>query len=462
MPELPEVETVKRELTKHLIGITFEEPIIYYAGMIKTPLKEYQSGLKAKTIESLDRKGKFLIFNLNDDHKVIFHLRMEGKLFIVDKKNHSSSHLSMFIPFKNKEEGLAFYDVRKFGVSYYLKKEDLGPLEELGPEPFDIKDSSYLFDSYSKSNKPIKELLLDQTIMSGLGNIYADEVCFASRISPFMKGNMITKENAKSILDNSISILNLAIKSHGSTVRSYKASQEVSGSFQKYLKVYSHQGDECSVCHTFKIEKRRLNGRGTSYCPKCQHTGISLGITGKIGSGKSLATSYFKDFGYKVFSSDDEIHRLYHDPDFLLGLKKKFPAIFTPYLDKTLLSKMLLEDKTFRRKFEGFLYPLIRKACNEFIIENDGFNKAVEVPLLFDARMQKDFTYLVGVETTIQDTHLEERGDKNISDRLKFNSINSYDKHRHELDFVLTTNGPKSALKDQVEKIVKEIAVKLN
>jgi hypothetical protein len=76
--------------------------------------------------------------------------------------------------------------------------------------------------------------------------------------------------------------------------------------------------------------------------------------------------------------------------------------------------------------------------------------------------MQKDFTYLVGVETTIQDTHLEERGDKNISDRLKFNSINSYDKHRHELDFVLTTNGPKSALKDQVEKIVKEIAVKLN
>ena len=461
MPELPEVETVRRELTKRIVNKTFDKPVVFFKGMIKTPLNEYVQGLENKTILEIRRRGKFLIFLLNDDHQVLFHLRMEGKLFVVDKESHPSSHLSLFIPFRNDEEGLAFYDVRKFGVSYYLKKDEEGPLEELGREPFEINDPQYLFDIYKTKKKPIKELLLDQSIMSGLGNIYADEVCFASSISPFMPGNKVTLKNCEDILSNSIRILTQSIENHGSTVRSYKATEDVEGSFQNFLKVYSRDGKECTRCKTFKTEKRKLEGRGTSYCPKCQHTGVSLAITGKIGSGKSLALSYFRELGYKTMSCDEEVGKLYKDKAFLTELKKKFPDVFNPEVDKVLVSEKLVSDKAFKRNYQNFIFSIIRRRVNEFIIDNDDVNKAIEVPLLFDAKMDKGFTYLIGCETTRQEEHLKERGDKDIEDRLKFNNLNSYDKNHHKLDFILKTDGTKEHLKEQVENIDRKIKEKL-
>lgn len=454
MPELPEVETVKKTLEKEILGAILLKPTIYYSPLIKTDLAEYQKEIVGTQIIALSRRGKFLMIHLNNNHQLLFHLRMEGKLFVVDQDEHSTKHLSLFIPFKNSHKGLAFYDTRKFGVSYYLKEGAPSPIDKLGPEPFDIEDSVYLKEKYNHFKKPIKELLLDQTIMSGLGNIYADEVLFASQISPFKKGENITSVEADKILTESKRILNLAILNQGSTVKSYKAAENVHGNFQNFLQVYSREGKICQHCHKFKIQKTKLNGRGTSFCPKCQHTGISIGITGKIATGKSLVTSYFREFGYVTFSADEEVKNLYKSETFLSILKTKFPQLFTPELNKNILSSLLLEDKTFRIRYQNFLYPIIKEKAREFLIKNDGLNKALEIPLLFESKIDKEMTFLLGTESSYQKEHLKERGEKNIEEKLLFNDLNSYDKYRHRLDFIIKTDFDKEKLYQEVKKIV--------
>ena len=461
MPELPEVETVKRELEKIMLNKTLLTPQIFFKGAIKSDYETYLKEINDKTVVSFSRKGKFLLINLNDNQRILFHLRMEGKLFVVDKDDHTTKHLTLFIPFKNDDKGLAFYDVRKFGITQLLKEGELGPLEKLGLEPSEIKDASYLYDKIKNSNKTIKELLLDQSIIAGIGNIYDSEILFKSSISPFREGKTITLNECETIIKNCQEILDKAIINNGSTIKSYQASQKVHGSFQEFLQVYQNDGN-CKSCHTFKVQKIPIEGRGTYYCPKCQHTGITLGITGKIGSGKSLATSFFKDDGYLTISSDDIVHDLYNNVDFIAKLKKNFPDIFKDgIISKETISKLLQSDKKFKNKYQNFIFKEVKKEIENFIIKNDGKNKAVEVPLLFDAHFESLFTYLVGVETIHQKEHLLTRGDKNVEERMKFNDLNSYDKNRDKLDFVLHSDSTIEYLHKQVDDVVREIEKRL-
>lgn len=461
MPELPEVETVKRELEKIMLNKTLLTPQVFFKGAIKSDYETYLKEINDKTVVSFSRKGKFLLINLNDNQRILFHLRMEGKLFVVDKDDHTTKHLTLFIPFKNDDKGLAFYDVRKFGITQLLKEGELGPLEKLGLEPSEIKDASYLYDKIKNSNKTIKELLLDQSIIAGIGNIYDSEILFKSSISPFREGKTITLNECETIIKNSQEILDKAIINNGSTIRSYQASQKVHGSFQEFLQVYQNDG-YCKSCHTFKVQKIPIEGRGTYYCPKCQHTGITLGITGKIGSGKSLATSFFKDDGYLTISSDDIVHDLYNNVDFIAKLKKNFQEIFKDgIISKETISKLLQSDKKFKNKYQNFIFKEVKKEIENFIIKNDCKNKAVEVPLLFDAHFESLFTYLVGVETVHQKEHLLTRGDKNVEERIKFNDLNSYDKNRDKLDFVLHSDSTIEYLHKQVDDVVGEIEKRL-
>lgn len=453
MPELPEVETVKRELEKKIKNKIFLKPIIYYPNCVKTDLNSYINDIENKKIISLSRRGKFLIINLSDKEEILFHLRMEGKLFVVNKNNYETKHLSLFIPFKDDEEGLAFYDVRKFGVTYLIKDEKDSPLSTLGPEPFDLNDSSYLFDKYSKSNKPIKELLLDQNIMCGLGNIYADEVLFASTISPFKEGRKISEEECSRILKNSKEILNLAILNKGSTVRSYKASQHVKGSFQSFLKVYSKENQLCSRCKSYHIKKRKLDGRGTSYCPKCQHTLYSICLTGKIASGKSEVLKILKKNNFVIFSADDEVKNILNDEKFKKILKKKFPYIFlNDDIDKNKVFTLLFEDKVFSRNYLNLIYSELKNRINDFIIKNDGVRKAFEVPRVYDAKMEKIFDFIIGVESINQKENLYKR-EKSIK-KLSFNDLNSYDKHKRELDYIIHNDNKIEDLEEEVSKMI--------
>ena len=454
MPELPEVETVKRELKPLLEGKRLDSPVIYWKKAVHSPLEEYVSALKGKTVTSVERRGKYILIYLDDSHKILFHLRMEGKLYVVNKTNHSLAHLSLFIPFMDTDEGLAFYDTRKFGVTHYLRNEEEGPLSKVGPEPYDIKDASYLYQQYHKSSKMMKELLLDQSIMSGLGNIYANEVLYACKLSPFLPGKKIKKEDCSHILEESIRILNTAIQYNGSTIRTYHARDGMPGEFQNFLQVYSKHNKECPICH-HKIEKRFVGGRGTEFCPVCQHTGLTIAVTGKIASGKSLAVHYFNKEDFLTWSADECVHQLYADPVFLKQLKEKFPIVFTPELDKKKIAELLSTDKVFKRKYLSLIFSKVREKANNFIINNNNKDKALEIPVLFDAHMQDDFTIIVGVETTRQKEHLKERGED--PSRANFNKLNSYDKHHHELDYILHTDGKKSELHLQVKELIKKL-----
>ncbi len=452
MPELPEVETVKRELL-NIKNKVLDKPIIYYANCIKTPIDEYENGLVNNWVIDIDRYGKFLIIKLSNNTKILFHLRMEGKLFVVDKNNHSIKHLSLFIPFLNSNDGLAFYDTRKFGVTYLLKNEDKGPLAKLGKEPFEIENASYLYSKYHKSNKYLKELLLNQEIMCGLGNIYADEVLFSSSLSPFMKGKDVTLKQCDDILENSKKILNEAILNKGSTIRTYKASQHVKGSFQSFLKVYSRENQKCLKCNSYFIKKRKLDGRGTSYCSKCQHTGYSICITGKIASGKSEVLKMLKERNFVIFSADDEIKNMYQDASFLKVLKNKFSLIFdNNKLNKEKIFKLLFSDDKFNREYLSCINSELKKRINEFIIKNDGVKKAFEVPRVFDAKMEKMFDFIIGVESINQEKHLIKREKNN--NRLSFNKLNAYDSNIDKIDYIIHNDFELKSLEEEVDKMI--------
>ncbi len=452
MPELPEVETIKRILEKELVGKVFSTPILYVEKALQTAKEDFSS-LNGKKILSLSREGKYLLIHLSEGRYLLFHLRMEGKLYIVQKETKSEKHLSAFFPFKDEEKGLAFYDTRKFGIIEYLHEKEKGPLSRIGKEPFDIHQDE-LYEKYSHSHRVLKELLLDQNLMSGIGNIYANEILFDAKLSPFLPGCSLSEEQCASLLISSRKILSLAIEKNGSTIRSYHAKEGQSGDFQNLLKVYSRKGQPCEICH-HKIEKRNVAQRGTEYCPYCQKTGLDVAITGKIASGKSLAASYFREEGFLSFSADEEIHKMYHDPSFLKELKHLFPTLFTPTLDKKVITEKLKNDRAFKKKYLSFLYKRLRKKINDFTIQNNGKNKIFEMPVLFDAKMDDLFPIIIGVETKKQKEHLLERGED--PSRVFFNSMNSYDDHKDRLDYILHTDGEKSELKKQVLDVIKKI-----
>ena len=267
MPELPEVETVKEGLKKHLLGRKIIDAKVYYKGIIAYPSKdEFIKNISNRVIQDIKRRGKFILFDLND-YYLISHLRMEGKYFIKDKLEIGKHDHVAFKLDNNKY--LIYNDTRKFGKMYLIKMDDdiNSPLNKLGLEPWDSNlNIKYLKEKLNKSI-PIKTLLLDQSIIVGIGNIYADEILFLSGINPYKKGNKLNNIDLENIITNTKTILEKAIKKGGTTIKSYSSVNGVHGLFQQELLV--HNQDICKKCNN-KIIKEKIGGRGTYYCPKCQ------------------------------------------------------------------------------------------------------------------------------------------------------------------------------------------------
>ena len=185
MPELPEVETVKKALERKILNKTIFDVEIYRDKTIITDVDQFKNNLKGQTIVKLSRKGKFLIFHLTNNLVIISHLRMEGKFFLKNENDPINKHDLVIFKFSDHTE-LRYNDTRRFGIlglyneSNYL---DISPINKLGKEPFEIKKED-LIKAYKNKNVPIKQILLDQSIMCGLGNIYCDEVLFESKIHP--------------------------------------------------------------------------------------------------------------------------------------------------------------------------------------------------------------------------------------------------------------------------------------
>lgn len=272
MPEIAEVETVRQTLRKRIIGRKIKNVNIIYDKIIESNLDEFKKIIPGMSFTEIERRGKWLLFVLNNEYYLCSHLRMEGKYFIKKHDEVIDKHEHVIFELDDGYD-LRYADVRKFGRMDLVKKENIEDVEGVhkqGIEPIDDKLSKeYLFDKFKKSNLPMKELLLDQTIISGLGNIYADEVLFRAGIDPNRLGSSITLKECEKIKIVSKEIIEKAILNGGTTIRSYTSSLGVIGHYQDYLMVHKREGEPCKVCNT-TIKRIKIGGRSTYYCHKCQ------------------------------------------------------------------------------------------------------------------------------------------------------------------------------------------------
>ncbi len=273
MPELPEVETIRKTLKQFLIGKEIKDVEIFWPKIIKHPddINVFKQTVVKQKIHDIKRKGKFILFVLDDDI-LISHLRMEGKYAVYPEGTDKDKHTHVIFKLTDKEE-LHYNDVRKFGTMHVYPKEiylETKPLNKLGPDPFEAAyNFDYLKEKLSRTSRFIKPALLDQTIIAGLGNIYVDEVLFLSGIHPMRRANTLTNEEIEAIFKKSYDVLDKAVKKGGTTIRSYVNGEGEMGMFQQELYVYQQEGKACKACGTL-IEKFKLSGRGTHICPLCQ------------------------------------------------------------------------------------------------------------------------------------------------------------------------------------------------
>lgn len=272
MPEKPEVITVVNKLKPILIGRKIVDCNIYWNNIIALPTSnEFKQEIIGQKINNITTRGKFIVMEL-DEFSLLIHLRMEGK-FVFRNKNdalNKHEHVEFIL-----DDGVSFrfHDVRKFGKMYLIEKSKtfiIKPLSELGLEYYDKNlTKEYLFNKIHVKKLPIKTVLLDQSIITGIGNIYDDEILFMSSINPYRKSCDISIEECQKIIDNCRIVLEKAIKLGGTTIRSFTSSEGVHGLFQNELLVHGKAGEPCPKCGEILL-KTKIGGRGTHYCENCQ------------------------------------------------------------------------------------------------------------------------------------------------------------------------------------------------
>lgn len=271
MPEMPEVETVRRTLTPLAVGKTIKRVDVWYDKIIVGDVKSFQQQLKGKTIEKIDRYGKYLLFRLGD-LTIVSHLRMEGKyrLITADAPREKHEHLQFIF---TDGSALRYDDVRKFGRLQLVEtgtERIVTGIKHLGPEALSPEfTEDYFAKSLKNKTKKIKNLLLDQTLVAGLGNIYVDEVLWQAKINPVAEPKDLTKQQVQNLYEAINSTIKEAIKLGGTTVHSFLNAEGQAGGYQDRLEVYGRAGEDCLRCGG-KLVKIKVNGRGTTYCPNCQ------------------------------------------------------------------------------------------------------------------------------------------------------------------------------------------------
>ncbi|SDB94711.1 DNA-(apurinic or apyrimidinic site) lyase [Pelagirhabdus alkalitolerans] len=273
MPELPEVETIRKTLKELIIGERIKEVEIRYPQLIKRPDDATQFGLSLKGEELVDikRKGKFLLFEF-EHYTLVSHLRMEGKYAVYSSDERYDKHTHVLFHFESNRT-LHYRDVRKFGTMHLFRKgEEYNqvPLLKVGPDPFEeAYQLTHIAPLIKKSQRVIKNILLDQTVIAGLGNIYVDETLYHASIHPMRTGDSLSDDEIKTVLAQAKLTLEEAVLKGGSTIRSYVNSQGEMGMFQQQLYAYSQEGQPCKRCGD-EIEKTKVSNRGTHFCPTCQ------------------------------------------------------------------------------------------------------------------------------------------------------------------------------------------------
>ncbi|MBY0124049.1 DNA-formamidopyrimidine glycosylase [Bacillus sp. S/N-304-OC-R1] len=273
MPELPEVETIRRTLDELIMKKTIDHVSVFWPKIVKHPgeASQFKDALVGQTFTGTGRRGKFLIL-YTSDFALVSHLRMEGKYGLFQKTDEVDKHTHVIFHFTDGTE-LRYKDVRKFGTMHlYLKGQEFNslPLSQLGPEPFsEAFTKEMLAEKLSKTKRNVKAALLDQKVVVGLGNIYVDEALFRARIHPERPADSLDDAEVTKLHEEIIATLSEAVEKGGSTIRSYINSQGQIGMFQLELLVYGRRGEDCKVCGS-PLERIISGGRGTVFCPSCQ------------------------------------------------------------------------------------------------------------------------------------------------------------------------------------------------
>jgi len=284
MPELPEVETIRRDLEKKVLNTRIVQANVVLPKIVRNPLDFFRGKLIGARFTRTDRRGKLLILEINNGLFLTVHLRMTGQLIYKHGKeiiagghsektndfNLPNQHSHVILEFENG--GQLFYnDMRQFGYLQIVDAKELKRVKsKFGYEPFGDDFTLEVMERLIKGRKRnVKAFLLDQTIVTGLGNIYVDEVLFASRVSPLRTVGDLEDEEVKLVYENIKVILKNAIDNRGTTFNNYVDASGRKGNFTKLLKVYGRGGEKCFVCGGV-LKKMKVAGRGTVFCEGCQ------------------------------------------------------------------------------------------------------------------------------------------------------------------------------------------------
>lgn len=273
MPELPEVETVKRTLQALVVGKQIKEVTVFLSRIIQRPneVERFCHHLTNRTIIAVERRGKFLRILL-DGFVLLSHLRMEGRYGVYRNDMPVQKHTHVVFHFMDGTQ-LRYQDVRQFGTMHlFVAGEEwtCPPLSKLGIEPLSADFTvERLKERLQKRRSVIKSALLNQQVVAGIGNIYVDEVLFQAGIHPQRIAHKLTDQEYVRLHQAIIETLQAAVHAGGSSIKSYVNGQGEAGRFQHQLQMYGRHGYPCYICHT-QIEKKIIGGRGTHWCPFCQ------------------------------------------------------------------------------------------------------------------------------------------------------------------------------------------------
>lgn len=273
MPELPEVETIRRVIEPQIQGLTIEQITVSRREVVAHPTAdEFCRCLTGQIFDSMTRRGKFLVIRLKSGDKIIIHLRMTGCLLVTPTAHPEEKHTHIIFRLNNGNE-LRFSDARRFGRFWLLQKgeaDTYSGIEKLGKEPFASDfTAEYLYARLGNRKKAIKECLMEQSVIAGIGNIYSDEILFTARIYPARPANTLTKEEWSRLASVIPERLTFFIEKNKTTPEEYLETKGQDYRNTPVLQVYGHGGEPCPVCGA-TLCRGVIGGRSSVYCPVCQ------------------------------------------------------------------------------------------------------------------------------------------------------------------------------------------------
>jgi formamidopyrimidine-DNA glycosylase len=271
MPELPEVETIARTLAPAVRGRVIAGVELLFRPLLRRGGRKALDGLKGRRVLGVRRRGKMLLIACEGGRTLVFHLKMTGQFLFAGATEPRDKHTRLVIRFEDGANELRFRDVRKFGFLLCLEGDPMAACAELaclGPEPLEVGLAEFAAFIVRRKGR-IKSLLLNQMVIAGIGNIYADEMLFDARIHPETPASSLGKKTVERLYVSMKKVLALAIAEKGSTLQDYRDAEGKAGNFQFFHKVYDRKGEPCVVCAA-PVRMTRIGGRSSHFCPKCQ------------------------------------------------------------------------------------------------------------------------------------------------------------------------------------------------